>query len=56
MGKKVIYCCEEHVELGLDELVNQMETAPVLSQLDSEKLPTTTCGYCGKPAIYIVSN
>ena len=52
----MIYCCEEHVEYALEELINKYVTAPQLLPLQQEKLLTTPCGYCGKQAIYVVAN
>lgn len=52
----MIYCCEEHVEYGLEEMINTYATPPQLLLLETEELLTTPCGYCGKEAIYIVSN
>ena len=52
----MIYCCEEHVEYGLEEAVNEKGVAPILQQLEREQLSTNPCEYCGKPAAYIVSN
>ena len=52
----MIYCCKEHVELALDVIVDEHETAPVLKEIPEEEKLSTTCEYCGKPAIYIVAN
>ncbi|MDE3840451.1 CxxH/CxxC protein [Bacillus methanolicus] len=52
----MIYCCEEHVELALDVIVDDYETAPVLTKISDEKQLLITCGYCEKPAVYIVAN
>ncbi|WP_071435417.1 CxxH/CxxC protein [Bacillus kwashiorkori] len=53
---KEIYCCEEHVEIALDVVVNECETFPNIELLKQEKLSTATCEYCGKLPVYIVSN
>jgi CxxH/CxxC protein (TIGR04129 family) len=48
-----ISCCQEHVELALDIIVDEFGTAPVIHNVDnSEK----TCEYCQNKAIYVVSN
>ncbi|EIJ80184.1 hypothetical protein PB1_07482 [Bacillus methanolicus PB1] len=52
----MIYCCEEHVEVGLDVIVDEYETAPVLTKFSDEKRLLITCGYCEKSAVYIVAN
>ncbi len=49
-----IYCCEEHVELALDIIVDECEAAPILQKLDG--FPQMKCGYCEKEAIYLVDS
>ncbi|MDN4071455.1 CxxH/CxxC protein [Fictibacillus terranigra] len=50
------YCCDEHVDIGIDEIVDELEIYPNLELLtESEKL-STTCTYCEKKPIYKVSN
>jgi len=55
MEMKNIYCCKEHVEYGLEEVINESEVPPKLEEV-KEQLPTVTCEYCGQLAEYIVSN
>lgn len=50
------YCCSEHVELALDEAVDEYEVAPKLTKLEAVDKSVFTCGYCGQPAVYIVAN
>ncbi|WP_210367614.1 CxxH/CxxC protein [Bacillus sp. REN3] len=52
----MVYCCEEHVELALDEAIDEFEVAPELIKLDDVDKSGFACGYCGKPAAYIVAN
>ncbi|GIN21979.1 CxxH/CxxC protein [Siminovitchia fordii] len=52
----MIYCCKEHVELALDIVVDEQETAPVLEKLKTESELPTPCKYCKNPAEYIVGN
>lgn len=52
---KMIYCCEEHVEIGLDTIVDEYGTFPLLTKIDVDNLPTN-CEYCQNPAIYVVGN
>ncbi|MCR2822736.1 CxxH/CxxC protein [Lederbergia panacisoli] len=52
----MIYCCKEHVELALDIIVDEYETAPVLEEIKTEGNLSTTCEYCQLPAAYIVGN
>ncbi|NMD72064.1 CxxH/CxxC protein [Bacillus sp. DNRA2] len=51
----MIYCCEEHVELALDVIVDDYYTAPKLEKIDEEKI-STTCEYCRNMAVYVVAN
>jgi CxxH/CxxC protein (TIGR04129 family) len=50
-----IYTCEEHVDIALDTIVDELETFPLLTKIDVDNL-STTCEYCEKPAVYIVGN
>ncbi|WP_132747407.1 CxxH/CxxC protein [Scopulibacillus darangshiensis] len=50
------YCCLEHVELALDIIVDECETAPMMKALLNEEQLSTTCEFCDKPAIYLVTN
>ncbi|PLR96490.1 CxxH/CxxC protein [Bacillus sp. T33-2] len=52
----MIYCCEEHVEVALDEVVDEYETAPKLTRIDAVENKRSTCGYCEQLAVYIVAN
>ncbi len=51
----MIYCCEEHVDLAIDTIVDEFETFPLLSKVEAEDL-STTCEYCQNRAIYVVAN
>lgn len=52
----MIYCCKEHVEMALDEVVDQYEVAPVLKELTEEERLSTTCAYCTEQPAYVVAN
>lgn len=52
----MIYCCEEHVELALDVIVDDYETAPKLEKITGEEKISTACEYCRNPAVYVVAN
>ncbi|MDQ6595313.1 CxxH/CxxC protein [Bacillus salipaludis] len=52
---EMIYCCEEHVDIALDTVVNEHETFPLLTKLDVDNL-STSCEYCRNSAVYIVAN
>ncbi len=47
-------CCQDHVELALDMIVDEYEKFPLLEQIDeTEEVPT--CKFCEKLATYRVS-
>lgn len=52
----MIYCCEEHVDLAIDTVVDEYETFPQLTKLEGDKKLSTTCEYCQNTAIYVVAN
>ncbi|MBO8175868.1 CxxH/CxxC protein [Aeribacillus pallidus] len=52
----MIFTCKEHVELALDVIVDEYETAPHLTELPEEKKLSTTCEYCENHAEYMVAN
>ncbi|WP_075983337.1 CxxH/CxxC protein [Bacillus massilinigeriensis] len=52
----MIYCCEEHVDIALDTIVDEYETFPNLSKIEEENKLSTTCEYCQNPAVYVVAN
>jgi CxxH/CxxC protein (TIGR04129 family) len=51
----MIYSCEEHVEIALDEVVDEYETFPVFTKIDVDN-SASSCEYCQNPAVYIVAN
>ncbi|MDM5451198.1 CxxH/CxxC protein [Peribacillus simplex] len=51
-----LYCCQEHVDMALDEVVYECETYPVLTLVSEEKQLSTTCEYCRNVAVYLVGN
>lgn len=53
---KEVYCCQEHVEYGIEEVLNEIGVPPKLEKIQASQLPTKTCEYCGQIAEYIVSN
>ena len=53
---KKIYCCEEHVEVAIDTIVDECETFPVLNSISEEEKLSTTCEYCRNAPIYMVAN
>lgn len=52
----MIYCCEEHVDLAIDTVVDEFETFPQLMKIEEGKKLSTTCEYCRNNAIYVVAN
>jgi CxxH/CxxC protein (TIGR04129 family) len=51
----MIYCCEEHVDVALDTVVDEFETFPVLTKITVDNL-STSCEYCQNTAVYMVAN
>ncbi|WP_077215186.1 CxxH/CxxC protein [Bacillus dakarensis] len=51
----MIYCCEEHVDLAIDTIVDEFETFPLLSKVAVDEL-STSCEYCRNSAVYMVAN
>ncbi|MBM4761699.1 CxxH/CxxC protein [Bacillus sp. B15-48] len=52
----MVYCCGEHVDQALDEMVRKHETAPSFEKIDSVDNDPNSCVYCGKLAVYMVGN
>jgi CxxH/CxxC protein (TIGR04129 family) len=53
MENKIIYACEDHVEMALDDYINESETAPKLMKIQDEK---QKCSYCREEAKYLITN
>lgn len=51
----MIYCCEEHVDFALDDIVDKYQTFPILTKISVDNL-STTCEYCQNLATYMVAN
>jgi CxxH/CxxC protein (TIGR04129 family) len=52
----MIYCCEDHVELALDVIVDDYFVAPKLEKIEDPGKAESGCEYCGKLAVYMVAN
>ncbi len=52
---EMIYCCEEHVDFALDDIVDKYQTFPILTKISVDNL-STTCEYCHNLATYMVAN
>lgn len=50
-----IFCCREHIERALDEIIYECEEAPFLNDI-SEKESGNYCKYCDQASVYIVAN
>jgi CxxH/CxxC protein (TIGR04129 family) len=48
--EKIIYTCLEHIEIALDDFVNEVEVAPAMEKCDDKN-----CDYCSSIAIYKLS-
>lgn len=55
-GITMIYCCDEHINIALDQIVDEYEVAPDFKKLTSGMELSTTCEYCTKDATYLVTN
>jgi CxxH/CxxC protein (TIGR04129 family) len=51
----MIYCCEEHVDIALDTIVDEYGTFPLLTKIPVDNL-STSCEYCRNMATYVVAN
>ncbi|GAF67184.1 hypothetical protein BTS2_4094 [Bacillus sp. TS-2] len=47
--------CSEHVELAMEMIIDEEETAPNIEILTKEHDLSTDCEFCQNPAKYIVS-
>ncbi|MFT4414557.1 CxxH/CxxC protein [Fredinandcohnia humi] len=52
----MIKCCEEHVELALDIIVDEHEVPPTMTKIEGENELSTTCEFCQNRAVYVVGN
>jgi CxxH/CxxC protein (TIGR04129 family) len=52
----MIYCCNEHIDIALDQIVDEYEVAPDFKKLTNSTELSTPCEYCGKEATYLVTN
>lgn len=50
MEDKIIYACKEHVEMAIDDFVNEIEAAPQIAAICNEN-----CMYCNEKAEYKIS-
>jgi len=51
MGEdKILYACIEHIEVALDDYVNQEENAPNMLEISDEN--QMICSYCNEKAKY----
>ncbi|SDX28867.1 CxxH/CxxC protein, BA_5709 family [Marininema mesophilum] len=49
------YACDEHVEVVLDQLVDEVEIAPDLNPCEPDEAKTATCHWCGGTPAYRLS-
>ena len=49
------FCCDEHIELAIDSIVDEEEVAPVLEKLNCNEQFSTGCSFCEEEAKYKVS-
>ena len=57
-GKNFIVCDEEHIEVALDEFVDEFEEAPDVVLVDKEEFTSwkapVECRYCGQKPRYLL--
>lgn len=46
---EIKYACEEHIDEAMDEVINEKETFPIISEVKDKK-----CDYCSKKSCYEV--
>ncbi|WP_232299486.1 MULTISPECIES: CxxH/CxxC protein [Pontibacillus] len=51
-----LFVCQDHVDRGIDVIVDECETFPDLNKLEDSNNLSTTCEYCSGLATYIVAN
>lgn len=51
----MLYACKEHVEIALDDMIDETGNFPKLTEID-DQLSTKACAYCEKQAHYLVAN
>lgn len=54
--EKNILSCDEHIDWALDDFVDNYSETPLLNKVENTQNVSTSCEYCQKDAIYIVSN
>jgi CxxH/CxxC protein (TIGR04129 family) len=48
--ENIIYTCLEHIEMALDDFVNELEVAPAMEKCDDRN-----CDYCNNKSAYKLS-
>ncbi|SDZ65460.1 CxxH/CxxC protein, BA_5709 family [Evansella caseinilytica] len=51
----MIYCCQEHVDAAIEDVVDETQLPPQLELLTEEEKLSTPCSYCEVQANYKVS-
>ncbi|WP_312699663.1 CxxH/CxxC protein [Sedimentibacter sp.] len=46
----IIFACREHIEIAIDDFVNETEAAPQIAAVSNE-----ICSYCSEKAEYKIS-
>ena len=52
----MLYSCEEHIDIALDEQVDESGLPPELNKIANSAQLSTPCTFCKEPAIYVVNN
>ncbi|MCM3716695.1 CxxH/CxxC protein [Halalkalibacter oceani] len=48
------YACHDHIDIALDTVVDEHESAPIMTALTEQETLSTACSFCEKTAKYKV--
>jgi CxxH/CxxC protein (TIGR04129 family) len=51
-NKNIIYSCAEHIDIMIEEWVNEYELAPEIDLVDDKK--KAPCSWCKQDAVYYI--
>jgi len=52
LDNKILYACKEHIEVALDDFINEEEKAPIMLEMSEDT--NEACNYCEQKAKYKV--
>ncbi|MBB6454454.1 CxxH/CxxC protein (TIGR04129 family) [Salirhabdus euzebyi] len=50
------YVCEKHVDIAMEKVIDEYETAPIVEKSTENEKLSTNCEYCGGESAYMVAN